>query len=123
MALHLNTDDSIFLFSSIGDGYVEVNQQRYTENLIVQPKKLHPRWTAANFNDLTLADFKFLAGLGPEVLLLGTGPLLRFPPSSLLRPLIEAGIGVEVMDLGAACRTYNILANENRNVTAALLFH
>jgi uncharacterized protein len=63
-----------------------------------------------------------LAGLDREIVLLGTGRLLRFPRPELLRPLVQAGVGVEVMDVQAACRTYNILASEERKVAAALLF-
>jgi len=53
--------------------------------------------------------------------LLGTGTTLRFPPPRLTRPLVEAGVGLEVMDTAAACRTYNILQGEGRNVVAALI--
>jgi len=59
------------------------------------------------------------------VLLLGTGPQLRFPRAELWRPvsrrLAEARVGLEVMDAQAACRTYNILVAEGRKVAAALL--
>jgi uncharacterized protein len=55
------------------------------------------------------------------VQLLGTGRRQRFPPAALLRPLIEAGRSVEIMDTGAACRTYNILLAEGRAVAAALI--
>ena len=60
--------------------------------------------------------------LKPEVVLLGTGDKLRFPHPSLTRAFAEARIGIEVMDLQAACRTYNILMAEERKVAAALLF-
>jgi len=63
-----------------------------------------------------------LTGLGTEIILLGTGSRLRFPSGALLRPFAHAGIGLDVMDLPAACRTYNILAAEGRKVAAALLF-
>ena len=59
--------------------------------------------------------------LAPEIVLLGTGAQFRFPEPALLAPLYKAGIGVEVMDTPAACRTYNILLGEGRNVVAALL--
>ena len=62
-----------------------------------------------------------LVGHKPEVVLLGTGARLRFPPAAVLAPLTRAGIGVEVMDTAAACRTYNILAGDGRRVVAALL--
>ena len=54
-------------------------------------------------------------------LLFGTGRCQRFPRPELLRPFMAARIGVEIMDTAAACRTYNILALEGRNVAAALL--
>jgi uncharacterized protein len=62
-----------------------------------------------------------LAGLGAEIVLLGTGQRLAFPPPALLAPLAAARIGVEVMDSNAACRTYNILMAEGRRVAAAII--
>ena len=59
---------------------------------------------------------EILTGLGTEIILLGTGSRLRFPSGALLRPFANAGIGLDVMDLQAACRTYNILAAEGRKV-------
>lgn len=121
MKLHQNADGEIHLFTAHGPGYVDVNKVRHHTNILVQPQQLTSDWTGADFASLTEADFEFLAGLKTDILLLGTGPKLRFPAGPLMRPLAEAGIGLEVMDLGAACRTYNILAGEGRQVTAALL--
>ena len=72
-------------------------------------------------HELTDAHFTPLAELRPELVLFGSGAALRFPRPAWVRRLIEAGIGVETMDTGAACRTYNILAGEGRRVVAALL--
>lgn len=60
------------------------------------------------------------ADLGVDLLLLGTGPSLVWPPSALRTTLRSLGIGLEVMDTGAACRTFNVLVAENRRVGAAL---
>ena len=79
-------------------------------------------WSASAFSELKKEDFENLKSLGAEIVLLGTGPQQRFPHPSLTAPLAQAGIGVEVMDLKAACRTYNILVAEERKVAAALLF-
>lgn len=79
-------------------------------------------WGPAVLADLTVAHFERIAALAPEVVIFGSGAKLRFPHPSLLRPLIERRIGVETMDTGAACRTYNVLASERRSVVAALLF-
>ena len=62
-----------------------------------------------------------LKNLGTEIILLGTGKTLRFPPREVLKSFFQAGIGLEVMDTQAACRTYNILAGEGRYIAAALI--
>ena len=62
-----------------------------------------------------------LAALEAEVVIFGSGSRIRFPPPAWLKPLIEKRLGLETMDTQAACRTYNILAGEGRNVIAALL--
>ena len=89
---------------------------------IVVPWKGEPlAWDAPGFEALTAAHFERIAALAPEVVVFGSGSRLRFPHPSLLRSLIDSGIGVETMDTGAACRTYNVLAGELRAVVAALL--
>jgi uncharacterized protein len=103
-----------------GSGYVLVNAARHDASLIVLPARIVD-WATASFDALTLADFELLAALGQEIVLLGTGARLRFPPPALTRPLAEARIGLEVMDVHAACRTYNFLMAESRRVAAALL--
>jgi uncharacterized protein len=103
-----------------GDGYVQVNNQRHQSSLIVMADTVQP-WSAQEFAGLKEEDFEKLKALAPEIVLLGTGPTQRFPHPRLTAALAQAGIGVEVMDLRAACRTYNILAAEERRVAAALL--
>jgi len=107
-------------FTAYGDGYVMVNGARHETNLIVLPDRVLP-WRTAGFDALAVEDFAELAALDLEVVLLGTGARLRFPHPQVTRPLAAAGIGLEVMDMQAACRTYNILASEERRVAAALL--
>jgi uncharacterized protein len=63
-----------------------------------------------------------LADLKPELVVFGSGPRIRFAKPALMRPLIDARIGIETMDSPAACRTYNVLLAEGRSVIAALLF-
>ena len=79
------------------------------------------RWDPASCDALTADHFAALLACNPELVIFGSGARLRFPPASLLRPLIEARVGVETMDTAAACRTYNVLASEGRTVVAALL--
>ena len=121
MKLHRAGAPAFNTFTGYGDGYVAVNGQRHEKSVIVLPDRI-VEWSAKSFAALEAADFAVCAGLGIDILLLGTGPKQRFPHPGLTAPLARARIGVEVMDLQAACRTYNILAAEERKVAAALLF-
>ncbi len=120
--LHITPTAGLNLFTAYGDDYVAVNHEKHQSSLIVLPDRLLAAWTSANVGSLQESDMQALLGLGVEVVLLGTGKRLRFPAPALMRPFAPAGIGLEVMDLQAACRTYNILASEGRKVAAALLF-
>lgn len=90
-------------------------------SIIVSPGELVPEWAPHTLDELQPAHTAQLAGFGAQVVLLGSGTSMRFPPAEVLRPLVEAGVGFEVMDTGAACRTYNILAAEGRLVAAGLI--
>ena len=101
---------------------VVVNGVEHTESVIVPWTGAVTAWNAAAFEALSAEHFARLAALKPELVIFGSGARLRFPAAALLRPLIDARIGVETMDTGAACRTYNVLLAEGRSVVAALLF-
>ena len=120
MKLHLAGASARNTITGYGAGYVLVNGARHEENLIVLPEQVLP-WSAGGFESLGAENFVALAQLDLEVVLLGTGATLRFPTPQVIRPLVDARIGFEVMDVQAACRTYNILASEERRVAAALL--
>lgn len=121
MKLHASAPTRVNAFTGYGDGYVLLNGVRREASVIVLPARIVD-WPVASFATLAEEDFARIADLEPEVVLLGTGARLRFPHPRLSAPLARAGIGLEVMDLQAACRTYNILAAEERIVAAALLF-
>jgi uncharacterized protein len=108
------------LFSGYGAGYVSINGERIERNVIVLPDRLET-WEVAGFDALSADAFAPLARLEVDVLVLGTGATLRFPDPVCLVSMARAGIGVEVMDTAAACRTYNVLLSEDRRVAAALL--
>jgi uncharacterized protein len=121
MKLHASTPGAARIVTAYGDDYVTVSGVRYTESIVVLPDRVAP-WSAASFACLAAEHFSALAELGAEIVLLGTGPRQRFPHPRLAAPLVNARIGLEVMSLPAACRTYNILVAEERKVAAALLF-
>ena len=120
MKFHLNTAEGN-MFTGHGADYVRLGVVEYRDNVLVTPERIVTGWTAGGFDTLSEADFAALAELKPEVVLLGTGASLRFPHPRLTRALTDAGIGVEVMDTPAACRTFNILAAEGRRVVAAVI--
>ena len=121
MKLHLAKAAGQNLFTGYGDNYVSVNQLSYEKSLIVMPESLIENWDAATFDDLNNAHFEFILSLKPEIVLLGTGKNLRFPKPSLTQALTRAQIGIEIMDIYATCRTYNILMAEGRKVAAAVI--
>ncbi|MCW2243195.1 Mth938-like domain-containing protein [Azospirillum canadense] len=105
-----------------GDGQFCVSGKWRTGAVVVLPDRTQP-WEAPNFSALTVGDFAMVVGAQPrvELLLLGTGSKMQLLPKALRQSLREAGLVVEVMDTGAACRTYNVLLAEGRRVGAALL--
>ena len=109
------------MVTGTGAGWIRVGAVEYRENIVLRPEDIRTGWAADGFAGFQEADFAVLLEGSPEVVLLGTGPTLRFPHPRLTRPLTDARIGLEVMDTPAACRTYNILMAEGRRVTAALL--
>jgi uncharacterized protein len=120
MKFHLSTGSGNVV-TGTGPGWVRVGAAEYRDNIVLTRESVAAGWASSGFEHLTEADFEALLAGKPEVVLLGTGASLRFPPPRLSRALMAAGVGLEVMDTQAACRTYNILAAEGRNVTAALL--
>ena len=121
MKLHQSKNSQRNAFTGYGPGFVAVNGVRYESSLVVMPGKISDDWQVPSVDLLRQENIEALAALAPEVVLLGTGSGLRFPKAGLLAKLTLAGIGAEVMDTQAACRTYNILAEEGRNVAAALI--
>jgi uncharacterized protein len=103
------------------DGVI-VNGVEYRSSVLVPAAGTVTAWPVERFVELTEAHFEAIAALAPELVIFGSGPRIRFPHPSLIRPLITRRIGVETMDTAAACRTYNVLLAEGRAVVAALLF-
>lgn len=121
MKLHLANTRGLYLVTGCGPDHVLVNGHPWTTSLILLPDQPPQAWPVSGFDDLAEDHFNQLARLTPELVLLGTGARQRFPSPRLHAGLIAARIGLETMDTGAACRTYNILASEGRQVLAALL--
>ncbi len=102
-------------------GELTVNDATHTGMVIVGPRTLQTAAEIHNLDALVALDLQAVFGLGPELVLLGTGPRQIFPAASFGAQFLRAGIGFEVMDTGAASRTYNVLIAEQREVIAILL--
>ncbi|MDH4181463.1 MAG: Mth938-like domain-containing protein [Betaproteobacteria bacterium] len=120
MKFHLSIGEG-HRVTATGPGWVRVNEAEHRASFLLAPDAIVTPWAAGGFEGLTAAEFEAIAALNPEIVLLGTGARLRFPHPRLYAPLTGARVGVEVMDTGAAARTYNIVAAEGRRVVAALL--
>lgn len=121
MKLHAASLSTAHAVTGYDDHHVSVNGRELRRSLLLMPDHLDEAWGPEAFAALTDLHLAPLATLRCDVLLLGTGLRQRFPSPALLRPLLEAGRGIEVMDTRAACRTYNILIAEGRVVAAALI--
>jgi uncharacterized protein len=102
-------------------GRITINEEVLATSVIVTPERIILDWLPHAFGDLEPRHILRLEELNPEIILLGTGGRLHFPGAEFTAGFLTRGIGVEIMDTPAACRTYNILLSEDRRVVAALL--
>jgi uncharacterized protein len=121
MKLTQDIGSGVYRIRSYEPGRVRINDEQIEQNVVVSPDTLIRDWEAAHVSDLTQTHIDRITALEPEVVILGTGEKQQFPERSLLRGLLQRGIGIEVMDTASACRTYNILMAEDRRVAAALI--
>jgi len=102
-------------------GCITIRDQRITTSVIVLPDQLFTDWPPSIPADIQSGHFTAVLDRDIEVLILGTGESQKFPDPALFAELMARGIGFEVMDNAAACRTYNILLAEQRRVALAVL--
>ena len=100
-------------------GELRIGRDVWREPVLLSPEEVRP-WHLKDDEPVTLEHLAPLIEGQPDVIILGTGETQSFPDHDLGMKLLNRGIGLEVMDTGAACRTYNVLASEGRAVAAAL---
>jgi uncharacterized protein len=122
MKLSLDAQSPLHLIRSYSADEVRVGEGTFRSSCIVTPDGVIAHWRPASVADLSEADLEPLFAAQPQIVLLGTGAAQRFPDVSIRGAFAKHGIALETMDLGAACRTFNILVQEERRVCAALLF-
>jgi uncharacterized protein len=103
-------------------GRVQIRDRYFTRSLIVLPDQLFPDWQPGHAAELRAGHLSPIVERHPEVLILGTGDTQVFPDPAIFATLMDMGVGFEVMDNAAACRTYNVLVAEQRRAALALIF-
>jgi uncharacterized protein len=121
MRLTLDTPAGINLVTHLGPDGIRVGEQTLARSFVVSAAELHAEWGVSDPKQVSLESLAPALALAPEILVLGTGARIAFPESRVFAALAERGIGLEVMDTAAACRTYNVLVGEERPVVAALI--
>ncbi len=121
MEISLDTGTASYRIQAYGEQSIQIAGQCYSQNLIVAPENLLVPWTPHAIAELNSQDLAEILKFAPEVVILGTGKQLVFPTHEVLTPLLECGLSPEIMDTGAACRTYNLLMSEGRQVVAGIL--
>jgi uncharacterized protein len=107
--------------TSYSEDTVSINEAIYRQSLVITADSLHTPWPVNSLRDLSPENLAPIFESQPAVVLLGTGPKQHFPEAKVFALFGERGIGLEVMDNGALCRTFNILVAEDRAVTAAII--
>ncbi len=109
------------IIRSFSAGELRINDTIFTNHVIVSTETVIENWSPPGVMELSIADFADAIDAAPELIILGTGTMQIFPPATVMTAIMRRGIGFEVMDTGAACRTFNVLTGERRHVMAALL--
>ena len=117
------TDDTlagINLVRAHAPGEIRVGEIVIRESCLLSADRLGS-WRPQTLEELTPEDLQSVFEFNPEIVVLGTGTKQKFPDARLLGAVLAKGIGCEVMNTAAACRTYNVLVSEDRRVVAALI--
>jgi len=115
-----NPGDHLFI-RSVSDSGIQVVDDFYNSSIILSAHELIPDWPVKCVDDIEVQHLEKVLELKPEVVLIGTGSRQSFLPPALMMHFYERNVGVEVMTTDAACRTFNVLVSESRNVVAALI--
>jgi uncharacterized protein len=107
--------------TAYGNGEIRMRERVFHSSLIATRDAVIPDWKPPPVERLAIGDFGQLLDYSPKIVILGTGAQHSMPPPELFAAFAAHGIGLEAMDTGAACRTYNLLLAESREVAAALI--
>ncbi len=121
MKFSQNLDGNGYMVTAYNAAGVSVNGKHFTQSLIISAGHLQQNWPLRSISQLNASHIDQLSETQPEMVILGTGNKLIFPAIEIYAALIQQNIGIEFMDTYAACRTYNILTGEGRNIVAGII--
>lgn len=121
MQISLESPDYRFACRGIKPGAVLVNDQEFTSSFLLGPNILIENWQLTDTAHADAATWQVVLDLHPSLFILGTGDLQVFPEPKHVAFFLQRGVGFEVMNNSAAARTFNILAQESRNVIAGFI--
>jgi uncharacterized protein len=110
-----------YVITAYDDTSISINGKSFSDSLIITADQLEENWDIQAIHTLQQSHVDKLLAFEPELIIIGTGSSLIFPAAEIYAAIINRGIGIEFMDTAAACRTYNILVSEGRNVVAGLI--
>ena len=116
-----DSQDEGYVITAYDNGSISINGKVFSQSLIVSTTKLQDNWGIETIELLQANHIEQVLSLNPELIIIGTSSKLVFPALEIYSGIIQRGIGVDFMDTGAACRTYNILMSEGRDVVAGLI--
>ncbi len=103
------------------NGVMEATLNTITTNFIINPDAVILDWAVTKLDDINEELINPIVALEPEIVILGVGQKMTLPRITINLMFQKFNIGLEMMDTAAACRTYNFLLTEGRNVAAALI--
>lgn len=122
--MKIELDDNTYQANRINSytsGSIQVGNKQFNSSTIVTPSNIISNWPPRLFSDIQPHHFDQIIAIESELFLFGTGSKQCFPSNDLLSHITKLNINFEFMDTGAACRSYNILLQEGRNIVAVLL--
>ena len=123
MELRIENPSLSHSFQSFDGNAVVVGGKRFTASLVITPDQIYSDWPPKRANLLTIDDLQIILDLKPELAIIGTGVRQYFPDPRLLARFMQAGVGIEFMDTRAACRTFNVLSTEERDIAAGIILN
>lgn len=115
------TNDTLNVIQAYEAGQLKINNQCYQKSCIVSPNLVIPSWEPLALTEFKEEHWQPILDLKPEIIILGLGEQQYFLAPSLLKPVYEGNIGIEMMTYKAACYTYNVLVSEGRHVVAGFI--